>query len=172
MITRLKLIITQIEKEIQIYIDRPSKFIKQNQHKLLPTWDVSLSYIILVFQKSNFPLENSSHEIEKEKDYLRERFFRLGCNWIFQLRDDRYQSDLFDPRNGYPLLSRPGDMTLSDTTVVRDLLGFDVVKQKCSLLVHPEWGTAIYPSTIVTSAPLEVLEPLLQNLPKFLISDR
>ena len=148
---------------LQIYIDRPSEFIKQNQHKLLPTWDVSISYIILVLQKSNFPLENSSYEIEREKDYLRERFFRLGCNWVFKLRKDRYQSDLFDPRNGYPLLSRPGAITLSDTTVVRDLLNFDVVKQKCSLLVHPEWGTAIYPSTIVTSAPLEILEPLLQN---------
>ena len=148
---------------MDIYIVHPSQFIKRYQHRLLPTWTVSITYLILVLQKSNFPLDNSSQEIEREKDYLRARFLRFGCNLVFKLRDYQYQSDLFDPRSGYPLLSRPGESPLSDTTVVRDLLGFEIIKQKCALLVHPDWGTAIYPSTIVTSAPLEVLKPVLQD---------
>ena len=89
---------------------------------------------------------------------------RFACSLVFQLRDAHYLSDIFDPRNGYPLLSRPGKITLSDTTVVKDLLGFSVIKGECSLLTHPEWGTAIYPSTIVTSASLEILKPLLPNV--------
>ena len=157
-----------MSKEIQIYIKHPSEFIKHNQQRLLPTWTVSIRHIILVLQKSNFPLEHSSYEVEREKDRLRAIFLRLGCNLVFKLGDARYQSDLFDPRNGYPLISRPGEITLSDTTIVKDLLGFDVIKQKCSLLVHPQWGTAIYPSTIVTSASLKLLEPLLQDLNQFL----
>lgn len=158
-----------IEREIQIYIDRPSEFIRQNQQKLLPNWNISITCIILVLQKSNFPLENSSYEIEREKDHLRARFLRFGSNLVFKLRDFKYQSDLFDPRSGYPLLSRPGDMTLNNIALVKDLLGFNVVKQECSLLVHPEWGTAIYPSTIVTSASPEILQPFLQDLQKFSI---
>ncbi|MGK7938443.1 MAG: methylmalonic aciduria and homocystinuria type D protein [Xenococcaceae cyanobacterium] len=157
------------KREIQIYINHPSQFIKQNQSSLLPTWTVPIKSIIIVLQKSNFSLENSNHEIEKEKDYLREIFFRLGYNLVFKLRDAQYQSDLFDPRNGYPLLSRPGNITVNDTALVQDLLGFDVVKHRCSLLIHPQWGTAIYPSTIVTSASLEIIQPMLQNLQKFLI---
>lgn len=153
---------TEPEKRIQVYITEPSQFIQQNQHRLLPTWTVSITHIILVLQKSQFPLENSSQEIEQEKDYLRSRFLRFGCNVVFELRDAQYPSDLFDPRNGYPLLSRCGEITLSDITIVRDVLGFKVIKQKCSLLIHPQWGTAIYPSTIVTSAPLEVIKPLLK----------
>ena len=157
------------EREIQIYIDHPNQFIKQNQQDLLPTWTISIKSIILILQKSHFPLENSNHEIEQEKDYLRERFFRLGCNLVFKLRDSQYQSDLFDPRNGYPLLSRPGNLTLNDTALVQDLLGFNVVKHRCSLLIHPKWGTAIYPSTIVTSASLEIIQPMIQNLQNFLV---
>lgn len=153
---------TEPEKRIQIYITEPSQFIQQNQHRLLPTWTRSITHIILVLQKSQFPLANSSQEIEQEKDYLRSRFLRFGCHLVFKLIDAQYQGDLFDPRNGYPLISRCGEITLSDTTIVRDLLGFKVIKQKCSLLVHPQWGTAIYPSTIVTSAPLEVIKPLVQ----------
>ncbi len=160
------------EREIQLYINHPSQFIKQNQQNLLPTWTVSIKSTIIVLQKSNFSLENSNHEIEKEKDYLRERFFRLGCNLVFTLRDSQYQSDLFDPRNGYPLLSRPGNITLNDTALVQDSLGFNVVKQRCSLLIHPQWGTAIYPSTIVTSASSEIIQPMLQNLQNFLIEVR
>ncbi|MDJ0687774.1 MAG: methylmalonic aciduria and homocystinuria type D protein [Xenococcaceae cyanobacterium MO_188.B32] len=158
-----------IEREIQIYIDRPSEFIRQNQQRLLPNWNISITCIILVLQKSNFPLENSSYEIEREKDHLRAIFLRFGSNLVFKLREFKYQSDLFDPRSGYPLLSRPGDMTLNDIALVKDLLGFNVVKQECSLLVHPEWGTAIYPSTIVTSASPEILQPFLPDLQKFSI---
>ena len=156
--------ITESEQEIHIYIADPSQFIQQNQHRLLPTWTVSITHIILILQKSQFPLENSSQEIEEEKDYLRARFLRFGGNLVFQLGDAQYQSDLFDPRNGYPLLSRCGEITLSDTTVVRDLLGFEVIKQQCSLLIHPQWGTAIYPSTIVTSAPLEVITQFVEKI--------
>lgn len=155
---------TESEPRIQIYITEPSQFIQQNQHRLLPTWTASITHIILVLQKSKFPLEKSSQEIEQEKDYLRLRFLRFGCNLVFKLIDVQYQGDLFDPRNGYPLLSRCGEINLSDTTVVRDLLDFRVIKQKCSLLIHPQWGTAIYPSTIVTSAPLEVIKPLFESL--------
>ena len=33
----------------------------------------------------------------------------------------------------------------------------------CSLLVHPSWGTAVYPASLFTTAPLHLLEETLQQ---------
>ena len=84
---------------------------------------------------------------------------------IFQLRDRNYQSDLFDPRSGYPLISSKGSLTLNDNAVVNALLEFNLTKYKnCSLLTHPQWKTAVYPCTIVSTAPLERLESILLKI--------
>ena len=33
----------------------------------------------------------------------------------------------------------------------------------CSLLVHPQWGTAVYPSSFFTTAPSDLLQDLLRE---------
>ncbi len=158
----IKHFITPVATEIQIYIDRPSQFMMDNQQKLLPTWDVSIACAIVVLQKSRLPTSDVNPDVNQEKNYLREQFLRFGCDLIFQLRDRNYQSDLFDPRSGYPLISSKGKLTLNDNAVVNALLGFSVTKyNNCSLLNHPQWKTAVYPSTIVSTASLEILESML-----------
>ena len=154
--------ITPVGREIQIYIDRPSDFMIDNQQQLLPSWDVLVTYAIVVLQKSRFPLTDIERDVIREKNYLREQFLRFGCDLIWQLRDRNYKSDLFDPRSGYPLISSPGNLTLNDNAVVNALLAFNLTKYKnCSLLIHPQWKTAVYPSSIVSTAPREILESML-----------
>ena len=158
----IKHFLTPAAREIQIYIGRPSQFMIDNQRQLLPTWDVSIGCAIIVLQKSRLPLTNLNPDITQEKNYLRAKFLRFGYDLIFQLRDCNYLSDLFDPRSGYPLITSKRSLTLNDNALVNALLGFTVTKYKnCSLLTHPQWQTAVYPSTIVSTASLEILESMV-----------
>ena len=144
---------------MQIYIAPPSQFIRDRQKQLLPTWNIPVAHIILVLQHSSWSWEQSDDKITRVKDLLRENLFRFGGKLIFDLWKQGYLSDLFDPRTGYPLIGTAGEITLDDTAVTRALLGFEVTEYRgCWLLNHPEWGNAVYPSTIVTTAPLKSIE--------------
>ena len=145
--------------EIEIYFDSPHQFFVDRQQQFLTSWNISATYLVIFLQRSSISFEQSDIEVIREKDKLRARFIRLGCGLIFDLLDRGYQSDLFDPRTGYPLLSQPGELTLDDNAVVKALLNYQAIAyQNCSLLNHPLWGHNIYPATIATSAPQDVLE--------------
>ena len=163
--TELKHFLTPAAREIQIYINSPSQFIIDQQRQLLPTWDNAIANVVIILQKSRFSLDQNHPKVIEEKNFLREQFLRFGCNLIFQLRDAKDESDLFDPRCGFPLISTPGKMILNDNAVVNALLGFSLSNyQHCSLLSHPQWGTAIYPATIVSTASWTKLESALLQL--------
>jgi hypothetical protein len=120
--------------------------------------------VVIVLQRSQYNLEKSTKEIEIEKQRLREKFMRFGCDVAFELRDRGYFTDLIDPRTGYPLLSRPGAMPHNDTAVVKALIGYPVIKNKCCVLVHPIWGTAVYPSILLSAAPPTLIELVIKEI--------
>lgn len=148
---------TPLGREIEVCITPPHQFALSQQQHLLPGWKARISYVILVLQKSSISLEESSIKVAQEKNHLRENFIRFGCSLIFLLRDQGYPSDLFDPRTGYPLLASP-EIPWDDNAAIKALLNYPVINyQHCSLLRHPIWQNHVYPSTIVTSAPLELI---------------
>ncbi|QLE57872.1 methylmalonic aciduria and homocystinuria type D protein [Nostoc sp. TCL26-01] len=144
---------------VQISIHSPSQYICANRERILPDWQQqTLFWVVIVLQKSRYPLVTSTPEIEIEKELLRERFMRFGFDLAFNLRDRNYLADLIDPRTGYPLLSRPGAIPHNDTAVVKALLHYPVLKNKCCVLVHPTWGTFVYPSIFISAAPPMIVE--------------
>ncbi len=157
--------ITPVGREIQIYLDRPSQFLLDNQRQLLPTWNQPITYGILILQKSRLSLTDKTPEVAQEKNYLREQFLRFGSDVIWQLRDRGCLGDLFDPRSGFPIISSQGSLTLNDNALVNALLGFELTPyQNCSLLIHPQWQTSVYPSTIVSGTSRTILESILLNI--------
>jgi hypothetical protein len=34
----------------------------------------------------------------------------------------------------------------------------------CKILLHPQWGGAVYPATLFTDAPFTIVEEILKNL--------
>ena len=163
--SKLKTFVTPSKQEVQVCIDDPSQFILEHQQQLLPGWNSPVAHIVLLLQQSNISLRELNTEVIQEKDRLRAKFIRFGCDLIFLLRDQGYESDLFDPRDGYPLLTQRGNMTLNDNAVVKALLNYPVASYRnCSLINHPTWGDRVYPSTIATNAPQDMLESLIEKL--------
>jgi hypothetical protein len=156
--------LTPAGREIQIYIDRPSQFLQDNQEQLLPTWDKPITQVILILQKSRLSLTDNTPEVAEEKSYLREQFLTFGNELITRL-GDRHNTELFDPQTGYPLFSTRGSLTLDDNALVNALLGFSLIPyQHCFLSIHPQWQTAVYPSTIVSTASNTRLKSTLSTI--------
>ncbi|MDP8962409.1 MAG: methylmalonic aciduria and homocystinuria type D protein [Cyanobacteriota bacterium] len=145
-------------------VHRPSPFIVQNLERVLPDWNVPVLWVAIILQQSRYELVECTPEVEREKERLREKFMRFGFDVAFNLRDRGFLSNLIDPRTGYPLLSRPGEIPHDDTAVVKALLGFPIIRNRCRVLEHPLWGKAVYPSTLLTSAPPKVIKPLLKSV--------
>lgn len=145
-------------------VHRPSLFIVQNLERVLPEWNQPVLWVVIVLQQSRYELVAKTPAVEREKERLREKFMRFGFDVAFNLHDRGFSSNLIDPRTGYPLLSRPGEIPHDDTAVVKALLGFPIIRNKCRVLEHPIWGKAVYPSTLLTSAPPKVIKPVLKSV--------
>jgi hypothetical protein len=143
---------------VQISIHNPSQYICANCERILPDWQQQqFLWVVVILQESRHPLVEVTAVVEREKARLREKFIRFGCDMTFNLRDRGYLTDLIDPRTGYPLLSDPGPTRHDDTAVAQALLNYPVIKNQCCVLVHPDWGTAVYPSILISEAPPEIM---------------
>ncbi|MDM9383158.1 methylmalonic aciduria and homocystinuria type D protein [Chlorogloeopsis sp. ULAP01] len=150
---------------VEISIHSPSQYICANCEKILPDWKNQLSFWVVIFlQQSKHEIVESSLEIEAEKQRLREKFMKFGLDVAFVLRDRGYLTDLIDPRTGYPLFSRPGKFPHDDTAAVKALLGYPVIKNKCRVLIHPHWGTAVYPSILLSAAYPFIIESVIKSM--------
>lgn len=149
---------------VQISVHRPSLFICRNLERVIPDWNLPVLWVVVVLQQSRYELVESTVPVEREKERLREKFMRFGFDVAFNLRDRGFLSDLIDPRNGYPLLSHPGEISHDDTAVVKALLGLPVTMGKCSVLTHPDWGSAVYPSILMASASPRIIKSVLKSV--------
>ncbi len=138
---------------MQCSLHSPSRFIQTHRAKLLPEWSQPVRSVLLVLQPSPIPLIPQTPDTEAHKQALRQRFLDFGDTIVQQLQHQGYLAALFDPQTGWPLGSRSGSYRLDDVAVVRACLGYDTaVVANCAMLIHPTWGQAVYPATVVSSA--------------------
>lgn len=158
--------VTETGQVVQMSVHRCSQFIAQNLERVFPDWvlPVTTCRVVVVLQQSRYPLADTALHIEREKDRLRERFIGFGSDVVRNLRDCGFLTDLIDPRTGYPQLSRPGEIPHDDTAVVKALLGFPIIHNSCSVLEHPSWGSAVYPSILISSASEKVIKNVLKKV--------
>ena len=157
-------LVTETGQAVQISIHQPSQFIVQNLERVVPDWNLPVLWVVVVLQQSRYELVEITPHVEREKERLREKFIRFGFEVAFKLRDRGFLTDLIDPRTGYPLLSHPGQIPHDDTAVVKALLGLPMIHNSCRTLEHHEWGTAVYPSIMLSSASPTIIKSILKRV--------
>ncbi len=159
-------LVTETGQAVQMSIHQCSPFIAQNLERIFPDWvlPVTTCRVVVVLQQSRYLLADTAPHIEREKDRLREKFIGFGSDLVRNLREQGYLSDLIDPRTGYLQFSRPGEIPHDDTAVVRALLNLPVIHKNCSVLEHPNWGSAIYPGILMSSASSQVIKHILKRV--------
>ncbi|KAJ1961021.1 hypothetical protein IWQ62_004010 [Dispira parvispora] len=121
--------------------------------------------IVPTFQKSRHSLVAIGPEIEEEKDEMLETFLAWANNVRDALVKAGHWADMTDPSSGYPVHSPRGPSYFSDVAACQYLLKYPVMTTGCcNVLTHPQWETNFYPALFFTTAPLDVLQSVLNGL--------
>jgi hypothetical protein len=149
----------------QYSVHEPSPFMVSHRADLLPDWTVPIASVLVVLQHCPVPLCEVTPQTRHYKDKLRQKFLGLAEALVHQSQLQGYCAEPFDPKTGYPCQSRPGSLSLDDVAVISSVLGYPCLTSgACRLLQHPTWGDGVFPSVIVSTAPPEILEALVQQV--------
>ena len=112
---------------------------------------------VLTAQKSKYGLVEWGDEVAKEKDELLERFVSWCKDVIKGLEAEGHWADYIDPCSGLPANS-DGNKIYGEVDGFQALLGYRTQNANCcKILLHPDWGAAVYPATLFTNAPAEAV---------------
>ncbi len=141
----------------------PSPYIVRHQQRLLPDWDCAVLSMLVVLQPCSCNLFERSAIAERQKHQLRQNFLAMARQIASHLQVLGYATAVFDPRTGLPCDTRPG-LILDDVAVARSCLGYGTVESHgCLMLLHPQWGSSVYPATVLTAAAPAVLAEICQQ---------
>jgi len=150
---------------LQYSVHTPPEFIRTNLDQLLPSWSLPVLSVLVVLQLCQFTFLERTVDTEISKNRFRQQFIEFGSQIVLQLKTMGHLADLFEPRTGRPMTSPPGQLWLSDVKLVHSTLGYAINHSgPCAMIVHPNWGRAVYPSTLVSSAPPHVLEGVVSSI--------
>jgi hypothetical protein len=150
---------------VQCSVHSPNPFICTHRQHLLPSWRSAPQSVIIILQRSLVPLSHCTAETERQKNVLRDRFIHIGNDIRHTIQTVGYDAELFDPKSGYPLISSPGSLALDDVAVACQRLRYAVsTREACTYLLHPQWKDAVYPSTIVSDAPVDKVKGVLPTI--------
>lgn len=142
----------------------PTPYLTTHTPDLLPDWSQPIRSVLLTLQWSRVDLSQRTPETERMKASLRMRFLQVGQPIVDQLHQLHHLAVMFDPSTGQPLGAGAGLIRLDDVAIAHTLLGYPRCAQGgCALILHPTWGTSVYPSTLVSSAPPQVLQQVAQQ---------
>ncbi|KAI7822328.1 hypothetical protein BC939DRAFT_503836 [Gamsiella multidivaricata] len=104
--------------------------------------------------------------------FIDHSFFHCGLQfirWSTALHDRLeklgYWSDMTDPASGFPSFSERGRDVYPDVEGCQLLLRYDFQNAGCcKVLLHPNWGSKIYPATFFTTSPLDILLQVVEQV--------
>ncbi|MEM9215503.1 MAG: methylmalonic aciduria and homocystinuria type D protein [Cyanobacteria bacterium P01_F01_bin.150] len=153
------------EEEIEYSIHPPSPFITKSWQALLPDWATPVLSVLVMLQRSPVMLCQSSSVANVMKQCLRNRSIQLISPLVEKLHMHQYNATLFDPRTGLPYRSGSSGIPLNDVAVVHAVLGYTRYQYgQCHCLVHPFWGSNVYPTIMLASTTPSTLKKLASTI--------
>jgi hypothetical protein len=150
----------------EVYLTEPTPFLVENWSVLLPDWDQPPQSLVIIIIKSLFLLDRESPAVDRQKDQLLDIFLGAGKLFYDRSRRQRYISEIISPKDGTPVYSRRGEITVDLVALIYEALdlSFMTTEAGCKVLIHPDWYTAMYPGIFLSQAPLETVGLMLEEL--------
>ncbi|KAJ1451327.1 methylmalonic aciduria and homocystinuria type D protein [Pelagophyceae sp. CCMP2097] len=118
--------------------------------------------VIATCQHAALDLVEWGERADFEKDKLLERFMVFAKPLCEQLALKGYFADYIDPCSGLPMVSKDCNKVYDEVASMHMVLGYSVQNAGCcKILLHPRWGAAVYPASIFTDAPIDIIKDLL-----------
>uniref|UniRef100_K3WPJ2 Methylmalonic aciduria and homocystinuria type D protein n=1 Tax=Globisporangium ultimum (strain ATCC 200006 / CBS 805.95 / DAOM BR144) TaxID=431595 RepID=K3WPJ2_GLOUD len=119
---------------------------------------------VLTCQRSLMDLSQFGVDADKEKDRLLETFVEFAQQVSSKLIEHKYWADFIDPCSGLPMLTLQSNKVYSEVDGVEVLLRYRCNSAgMCKILIHPSWGAAVYPASLFTNAPYELVREVIAN---------
>ena len=121
-------------------------------------------YAIATNQKAKHDLVAIGDHIEAEKDRLLNVYLSFAHDFCQKMQQQGYWADYIDPCSGLPMLSRDCNKVYSEVDSMQVLLNYRAYNAGfCKILVHPKWGSSVYPATMFVRAKREDVVQLLES---------
>lgn len=141
----------------------PPKLRKEVQ-SVFPKVDTAQLLMVPTCQKAAMDLVQFGEKADNEKDYLLERFLQWAVSVTDILLAKGYWSDYIDPCSGLSMVHQDSQAVYPEVEGLVALLGYKTATAGCcKIVLHPKWGSAVYPATLFTMAPPDVLEDAIRQ---------
>jgi S-methylmethionine-dependent homocysteine/selenocysteine methylase len=118
--------------------------------------------VVPTCQRARMDLVAWGDAVAAEKDTLLERFLRWGGAVRRRLGAGGWWADFVDPCSGLPVHT-PSSAVYAEVDAFEALLKWRTsAAGGCRVLLHPAWGTAVYPATLFARAPLDALRAAME----------
>ena len=116
-------------------------------------------------QHARMDLVNWGEDTDYEKDRLLETFFLFAKSFADKVVEKHYWVDYIDPCSGLPMLTDDCNKVFSEVQSAVTLLHYSTQNAGCcKILLHPRWHAAVYPATIFTTAPKNVVLEAIDSI--------
>jgi len=96
--------------------------------------------------------------VDEEKDFCLERFLSFAKKVTDRLIADGHWSDYVDPCSGLAMVNKASQSIYGEVDALVTLPNYQTTNSGCcKVVLHPQWGSAVYPATIFTKAPKDAL---------------
>ncbi|KAI8987213.1 methylmalonic aciduria and homocystinuria type D protein [Pilobolus umbonatus] len=153
--------------EYSVY--KPSVRFLRDFDTILPTLtekQMSDLLVVPVVQRCTHDMVGISTEVNHERDIKLEVFVDWGKRVVDRIKSIGMWADIMDPASGYPIFSEAGPTPYPDVQGTHMLsTRYDVHNIGCChILLHPQWNSHVYPSTLFTTAPNDILIKVINEV--------
>ena len=120
--------------------------------------------VVPTCQRSAVDLVEWGDDAAKEKDKLLVQFQKLAKAVCDALIAEGHWADYIDPCSGLPMIHKEGNTVYGEVQALVTLLGYSTQNAGCcTVLLHPVWGSSVYPASFFAKAPVEVVARVINE---------
>ncbi|GBG66435.1 hypothetical protein CBR_g61478 [Chara braunii] len=121
--------------------------------------------LIPTCQNAAVDLIRLGDDVAQEKDRLLEVFVNWAKLVCDKLMARGYWCDYLDPAAGLPMIHKGPNNPYGEVEALGTLLGYSFANAGCcKVILHPKWGSSVYPASMFAKAPLEVLLEVIREV--------
>ena len=157
--TRVVLKPTILGNQFEVAAVRPPRALVHDLATIFPDIKEPQKLIVVpTVQRARLDLAAIGQEVEDEKNRLLASFTAWSRVVVGRIRQAGHWVDYADPMTAMPALGKSGPGGYSEVEGFQVLLHYHVQNVGCcKVILHPRWQSRIYPATLFTTAPSDLL---------------
>ena len=119
--------------------------------------------VVPTCQKTAVDIIKTGERVDEEKDLCLERFLKFAEIATNVLREKNFWCDYIDPCSGLSMIHRDSQRVYGEVDALVTLLNYECTNVGCcKIVMHPKWGSSVYPASLFAIAPEDEVRDALR----------